>query len=46
MVLKNEELLKINGGGFSISLGVILGGLLTFFIGVFDGYTRPLACHK
>lgn len=45
-MLKKEELMKINGGGFSLSLGVILGGILTFVIGIFDGYTRPLACHK
>ena len=45
-MLKKDELKEISGGGFSISLGVILGGVLTFFIGVFDGYTRPLACHK
>lgn len=45
-MLKQDELKKISGGGFSFSLGMILGGLLTFVIGIFDGYTRPLACNK
>ena len=45
-MLKKEELMKINGGGFSVGLGMFLGGLLTFFIGIIDGYTRPVSCHK
>lgn len=43
--MSKEELLQINGGGFSLGLGLVLGGLVTFFIGLIDGYTRPLACR-
>lgn len=41
----NEEKLKeINGGGISFGATLFFGGLITFFIGLIDGYTRPLAC--
>ena len=42
--MNKEELMKINGGGFSLSTGIIFGGIITFLIGLFDGYVRPLAC--
>lgn len=44
--ISNEELKKIEAGGFSLSLGLIFGGIATFLIGIIDGFTRPLACHK
>ena len=43
--LKKDELMKVNGGGFSIGLGFLIGGLTTFIIGVIDGYVRPLKCN-
>lgn len=43
--INNEELKKINGGGFSIGLGFLLGGIVTFLVGVIDGYVRPLKCN-
>lgn len=43
--IQNEELRKINGGGFSIGLGFLIGGIATFLIGVIDGYVRPLKCN-
>lgn len=45
MKIKDEELKKIDAGGFSVSFGLIFGGIVTFFIGLLDGYTRPLACN-
>lgn len=42
--MSNDELLKISGG-FSLTFGVILGGIFTFLVGIFDGITRPLACR-
>ena len=39
------ELRQIKGGGVNIGLGLFLGGVFTFFIGLVDGYIRPLACH-
>ena len=42
--MSNEELLSVKGGA---SRGVILGTIglvITFLIGVVDGYLRPLGC--
>lgn len=42
--IKKQELKKINGGfGWGFAVAIIAG--ITFLIGVFDGYTRPLACN-
>lgn len=43
--LKKSELMKVNGGGFGLGLGFLVGGLATFIIGVIDGYVRPLKCN-
>lgn len=43
--LSNSELSKINGGGFSIGVSLLIGGLATFIIGMIDGYVRPLRCR-
>lgn len=42
--LTNEELKGINGG-FSFSTALGIGAIVTFLIGVIDGYVRPLACR-
>ena len=45
MVLSKEELNDISGGtAIKVKL-YALGGLLTFLIGFFDGFTRPLRCN-
>lgn len=43
--INSIELEKINGG--SISTWAIFGTIIgaVFIIGIFDGYTRPLACN-
>ena len=41
--INDDELKQIEEGG--IGWGLILGGVVTFLIGIFDGITRPLACH-
>lgn len=42
--INKEELKKINGGfNWGIAAAVVAG--VTFIIGIFDGYTRPLACN-
>lgn len=46
MLLNNEELKNIRGGGFSIALSLALAGLITFAIGIIDGYVRPIKCNK
>jgi len=44
-IIENEKLKKINGGGISFGSGLLIGGIVTFLIGVIDGYVRPLACR-
>lgn len=41
--IENKELTKINGGGLGLWA---LGASVVFFIGVIDGYIRPLKCNK
>ncbi len=42
MELKNEELQNVVGGG--IGKWVVIGGLISFVIGVIDGFLRPFKC--
>ena len=42
MELKNEELQNVIGGG--IGKWVVIGGLITFIVGVIDGFLRPFKC--
>ena len=42
MELKNEELQNVVGGG--IGKWVVIGGLLSFVVGVIDGFLRPFKC--
>ncbi len=46
MELNHEELDQIVGGGIKIGLAVAIGGLISFIMGVVDGYLRPLRCNK
>ena len=48
MVLENNELMNIIGGGTSkkIGLGIIFAALGSFIVGIIDGFLRPLACNK
>lgn len=43
-LLKENELRKINGG-WSISSILGIGSLISFLIGLVDGYIRPLNCR-
>jgi len=42
--LCKNELLEIHGGKVSWGILGIVGGIITFFVGVFDGFTRPNKC--
>ena len=44
--MTDEELMNVRGG-FSkgVAIGVI-GVLVTFLIGMVDGYLRPLSCNR
>lgn len=43
--INKSEMKKINGGGINIGLFIGIGSIITFLIGIIDGYTRPLECR-
>lgn len=45
MALEDNELMNISGGGIKYGLAALVGGIITFLIGVVDGYLRPLSCN-
>ncbi len=40
-----QDLKDIKGGGISIWTGIGIGAIVTFLIGVIDGFVRPLKCN-
>ena len=40
-----KDLKEIKGGGISIWGGIGIGAVVTFLIGVIDGFVRPLKCN-
>ncbi len=45
--LKQEELNDIEGGAVgTLTKWTIVGGVVTFLIGFFNGYQRPLGCSS
>lgn len=46
MALQDEELIALNGGAVKYGLWTIIGGAITFLIGIIDGYLRPLPCNR
>lgn len=45
-MLEKEELTQVKGGAIKWFLIGVGGVLVSFLIGIFDGYHRPLACNK
>lgn len=47
MILSNEELYDIKGGGFNLKTAILvgIGGLITLLVGVMDGYMNPQKCN-
>ena len=47
MVLKNQELMDINGGGTGrkIGFGIFFAAIGSFIVGVVDCFLRPLKCN-
>lgn len=43
--LKKNEMIKVNGGGISLSFGLLIGAGVVFIIGLIDGFVRPLQCN-
>lgn len=46
MILKEQELQNITGGGISYSILGIIGAIGVFIAGVVDGILRPLKCNQ
>lgn len=44
-MLTKEELNKINGGAVNWAIVGVAGSIITFLIGLADGYLRPLKCN-
>lgn len=47
-MLSEKELNEINGGAIKIGVGtfLIIGGAVSFLIGLVNGYLRPLTCSS
>lgn len=43
--LNEKELRKINGGGFGLGFGLLIGAGITLIAGIIDGFVRPLKCN-
>ncbi len=45
MILNEDELKTVRGGGIGFGIFAGIVGLGAFLIGVLDGIMRPLSCH-
>ncbi len=45
MILKEEELLEIEGGALRYAILATIGAIGVFLAGVVDGILRPLRCN-
>lgn len=43
--MSDSKLYSISGGKSKYSILAIVGGLITFLIGVVDGFIRPTKCN-
>ena len=46
MVLNDNELNNVYGGGVKLGWYAAIGGFITLVVGIIDGYLRPLSCNK
>ncbi|MEG0025870.1 MAG: class IIb bacteriocin, lactobin A/cerein 7B family [Bacilli bacterium] len=44
--LTKKELQNISGGEFNIGIAALIGSIIVFISGIFDGYVRPFSCRK
>ena len=44
--ISNNELTNIKAGAIHWGVVGIIGGIITFFVGVIDGFTNPSKCHQ
>ena len=45
-MINDSELTNIKGGAAKYFYGIGVGALVSFVIGIIDGYMRPLSCHR
>ncbi len=45
MILKEQELNEIKGGGLSLSVLAAIGAVGILVVGIIDGILRPLKCN-
>ncbi len=43
--ISNQELMNINGGGFSFGILAGIGAFLVLVGGIVDGFLRPKTCN-
>ncbi len=46
MELTNKELNNVVGGISIAGKFMIIGGIISFIIGIIDGFTRPIKCNR
>lgn len=48
MLLDDKKLKEISGGSSLGTFGIstIIGGIVTFIVGIFSGYMNPISCNK
>ena len=46
MELNESEMYKVVGGAISWGMVSVIGGIITFIIGIFSGYTNPTRCSN
>lgn len=45
-MINNTELKEVEGGSSKWIIAGVAGGIISFVIGIVDGYLRPLKCNK
>ncbi len=44
--LKKEEMIEVNGGANPVIISAIVAGVVTFVIGLLEGYSNPKKCNN
>ncbi len=44
--IKTSELKSMKAGAIHWGIVGLIGGIITFFVGVIDGYTNPSKCRQ
>ena len=44
-MIREEKLYEIKGGAAKWSAGFVIGAVVSFIVGLIDGFMRPLSCN-